>query len=263
MTLPVADEDSIHQVISSALLSARLPPGAPLREVALAAVFGVSRERIRKVLLRLGTERLLELIPNRGAFVAAPGLEQAREIYEARRVLEGGVVGHLASRLGEADARALDQHLRKEEAAAAAGNRPEAIRLSGEFHQLLAQATGSAFIQQALQQLVSRTSMLVALFEPAQSMRCACEEHRAIFSALSAGDGPAAMKAMQQHLALIETRLRPAREVASGDTTDLLRQEWQAWRRRQRPAATRPKPAPTPPRRAAPATSARSPRKPR
>lgn len=236
MPQPAADEESIYQVISGALLSARLTPGAPLRELALAQVFGVSRERIRKVLQRLGTERLLELIPNRGAFVAAPGLEQAREIYEARRVLEGGVVGHLASMLGAADARALAEHLLEEEAAAAAGDRPEAIRLSGEFHQLLARATGSAFVQQTLQQLVSRTAMLVALFEPAQSMRCACEEHRAIFSALTAGDGPAAMKAMQQHLALIETRLRPAREVASGDTTEQLRDAWRAWRRRQRPA---------------------------
>lgn len=239
MTLPAADEEAIHQVISGALLSARLTPGAPLREVALAEVFGVSRERIRKVLQRLGNERLLELIPNRGAFVAAPGLEQAREIYEARRVLEGGVVGHLANLLTAADAKQLETHLRKEEAAVAAADRAEAIRLSGEFHQLLARATGSPFIQQALHQLVSRTSMLVALFEPAQSMRCACEEHRAIFSALVAGDGPQAMKAMQQHLALIETRLRPARDMATGDTAELLRAEWQAWRRRQAPARQR------------------------
>lgn len=220
------EEDAIHAVISDALLSARLPAGAALREVALAEVFGVSRERIRKVLQRLGTERLLDLIPNRGAFVAAPTLEQARAIYEARRILEGGIVGHLAQMLDATATREVRAHLDKEAAAAQAGDRAESIRLSGEFHQLLARATGSDFIMAELQQLVSRTAMLVALFEPARAIRCACEEHTEIAEALFAGDAPAAMKAMHRHLALIETRLRPAREPATGDPVEVLRGLW-------------------------------------
>ena len=223
-----ADEDLIHGVIAGALLSARIAPGAPLREVALAEVFGVSREKVRKVLQRLGTERLLELLPNRGAFAAAPTLAQAREIYDARRILEGGIVGHLAQMLDASTARALEAHLRKEEAAAAGGDRALSIRLSGEFHRLLAQATGNPLVLRELQHLVSRTSMLVALFEPAQSMRCACEEHADIFSALRSGDGARAMKAMHHHLALIETRLRPSREPPQGDAVEVLRADWKA-----------------------------------
>lgn len=225
------DEDDIHAVISGALLSARLPPGAPLRELALAEVFGVSREKVRKVLQRLGTEKLLDLVPNRGAFVATPTLEQAREIYEARRILEGGIVGHLAQMLDAASARELRTHLQREAEAAAAGDRAASIRLSGEFHQLLARATGSAFIERELRHLVSRTSMLVALFEPAQSTRCACEEHAEITAALLAGDAPAAMKAMQRHLALIETRLRPVRGLPAEDPVEVLRAEWKAFRK--------------------------------
>lgn len=225
-----ADEETLYRVISTALLSARIAPGAPLREVAIAEVFGVSRERVRKVLQRLGNERLLELVPNRGAFAAAPTLDQAREIYEARRILEGGICGHLAQALDAPAARTLQAHLRKEQAAADAGDRAESIRLSGEFHLLLAQATGSALIVRDLQHLVSRTSMLVALFEPVRAMRCACEEHGAIFTALQAGDAAASMKAMQQHLALIETRLRPAREPAVADAVSVLREDWAALR---------------------------------
>lgn len=234
---PDRDEDQIHQVISRALLSARLAPGAPLREVALAEVFGVSREKVRKVLQRLGTEKLLELVPNRGAFVAAPTLEQAREIYEARRILEGGIVGHLAQLLDGEAAKELKAHLQQEARAAAAGDRAASIRLSGEFHELLARATGSRFIERELRHLVSRTSMLVALFEPAQSARCACEEHAEIAQALFAGDGAAAMKAMQRHLALIETRLRPARERPAEDPVEVLRAEWQALRKTPRGTA--------------------------
>ena len=56
-------EDAVYDTLSRALLAGALAPGAPLRETALAEVFGVSRERIRKILLRLGTNRLIEMIP--------------------------------------------------------------------------------------------------------------------------------------------------------------------------------------------------------
>lgn len=223
-----ADESTIHRVISDALLSARIAPGAPLREVALAAVFGVSRERIRKVLQRLGNERLLDLLPNRGAFAAAPTLDQAREIYEARRILEGGIAGFLAQTLDPSGAAQLAAHVKKEERAARNGDRAESIRLSGQFHLLLAQATGSALIERELQHLVSRTSMLVALFEPARAMRCACEEHADILAALNAGDCGRAMGAMTRHLALIETRLRPARSTPGDDAVQVVQEAWLA-----------------------------------
>jgi DNA-binding GntR family transcriptional regulator len=244
MPAMAADENTIHRVLSDALLSARIAPGAPLREVALAEVFGVSRERVRKVLQRLGSERLLELIPNRGAFAAAPSLDQAREIYDARRILEGGIVGHLALSMDGATAQELAAHVAAERAAADAGDRATAIRLSGEFHLRLGRATGSALIVRDLQHLVSRTSMLVALFEPARAMRCACDEHADILAALHAGDPGRAMKAMQQHLALIETRLKPVREAAPGDPLAVLRADWAAVQAAAQSAARKKKPSP-------------------
>lgn len=235
-----ADDETLHKVLSDALLSARIAPGAPLREVALAEVFGVSRERVRKALQRLGAERLLELIPKRGAFAAAPTLDQAREVYEARRILEGGIAGHLAQTLDEPTARALAEHISAEQAAVADGDRAASIRLSGEFHLMLARATRNALVQRELLHLVSRTSMLVALFEPARSMRCACDEHAEILGALTAGDSSRAMKVMQQHLALIETRLRPTTELSSADAVDVVRADWAALQAARRPVAKRP-----------------------
>lgn len=204
-----ATEDLIYDTIAKALLAGRLAPGAQLVEVRLAEIFGVSRERIRKVLHRLGHARLLELIPNRGAFVASPTLDQAREIYEARRIVEGGIVGRLAGRLTAAQATALRAHAKLEEAALKRGDRALSIRLSGEFHTLLAACVASPFVLRQLQELVSRTSMLVAFFEPAASSECACEEHEEILAALLKADPARAMKAMHTHLSLIETRLTP------------------------------------------------------
>ena len=222
------DEEAIYNTMSGALLAGRLAPGTPLRETALADVFCVSRERIRKILLRLGTNRLIDQVPNRGAFVAAPSLEQARDIYEARRILEGGIVAHLAPGLGPRDMERLQSHLERESVALTRGDRALSVRLSAEFHMILAGATGNAFIVQQLQELVSRTSMLVAVFEAARSTQCSCEEHHDIIAALRNGDAAAAARAMRVHLSLIETRLRPAAIAPSRDAVETLRELWAA-----------------------------------
>lgn len=221
-------EDAIYDTLSRALLAGRLAPGTPLRESALAEVFGISRERLRKILLRLGTNRLIELVPNRGAFVAAPSLEQARDIYDARRILEGGIVGYLAPALAEAASVRLHAHMECEADALAREDRAESVRLSAEFHMILAEATGNHFIVQQMQELVSRTSMLVAVYESVNATQCSCEEHRDIFSSLIRGDGAGASRAMRAHLSLIETRLRPGTAAPSGDTVATLRSLWAA-----------------------------------
>jgi DNA-binding GntR family transcriptional regulator len=239
------DEERIYRVLARTLLGGRLAPGAQLVEMRLAAIFGVSRERIRKVLQRLGNERLLDLIPNRGAFVASPSVAQAREIYEARRVVEGGIVARLASRLSAAQAAALAAHAAKERAALARGDRALSIRLSGEFHVLLAECTGSPFVVREMQELVSRTSMLVAIFESPAASSCACEEHEEILVALSEGNVARAVKAMHAHLSLIETRLTPrAAGLMAEDAEALLRKCWAE----ERKPASRPLRKATPPR---------------
>lgn len=229
-----AEEDAIHRTLKQALLAGRLAPGSQLVETRLAKIFGVSRERVRKVLHRLGHERLITVIRNRGCFVSDPTLTEAREIYEARRIVEGGIAARLAGRLSEDQLWALERHGKREHAAMHAGDRAASIRLSGEFHMLLAGFCDSAFIERELQELVSRTSMLVAFFEPAASSECACEEHEDIVQAIRKGDAGRALKAMHTHLSLIETRLKPrAAPPAAADPEAELAREW----KRQRPPA--------------------------
>lgn len=219
-------EDAVYDTFSRALLAGTLAPGAPLRETALAEVFGISRERVRKILQRLGTNRLIEMIPNRGAFVAAPSLEQARAIYDARRIVEGGIVAHLAHGAGPGALQSLQEHMSREQDALAEADRATSVRLSAQFHMLLAEATGNIFIVQQMQELVSRTSMLVAMYEAPHAAQCACEEHRDIFSSLLRGDGAGAERAMRSHLSLVETRLRPGAAMPSQDAVETLRALW-------------------------------------
>ena len=233
-----ATEELIHQTLAKTLLAGRLAPGTQLVETRLAEIFGVTRERVRKVLHRLGHERLLDVVPNRGAFVASPTLDQAREIYEARRIVEGGIVGRLAGRLSAAQMAALRAHSAREKQAVRQGDRAVSIRLSGEFHSLLAECAASPLVLRQLQELVSRTSMLVAFFEPAASSECACEEHEAILGALAQGDAGRAIKSMHTHLSLIETRLTPraATPLPLAAPEEELKRAWAAAQRGQHSA---------------------------
>jgi DNA-binding GntR family transcriptional regulator len=222
-------DDLIYLALSKALLAGQLPPGAQLVETRVASLFGVSRERVRKVLHRLGHERLIDVIPQRGAFVSAPTLSQAREVYEARRIVEGGVAARLAGRLAPGQIGQLREHGEREALALKAGDRGLSIELSRQFHLLLGEFCGNAFVIRELQELVSRTSMLEAFFEPETASQCGCDEHHEIVDALEQGDGTLAIKMMHIHLSLIETRLRPEPPgTRSYDVDVVLAQAWEA-----------------------------------
>jgi DNA-binding GntR family transcriptional regulator len=222
----VMEEERVHAVLARALIAGRVPGGTKLGEHRLAELFGVSRERMRKVLQRLGHERLVTIERNRGAFAMAPDLGEARTVYEARRILEAGIVAHLVDTLDEAGRERLAAHLAAEEAARDAGDRYSSVRLSAEFHTILGALTGNPMIVRPLQELVARTTMLVAYFEAESAVACGCEEHRAIVRALASRERSKAVRAMTTHLSLVETRLRPrVCEAVAAPLEEVLRRE--------------------------------------
>lgn len=207
--MPPTDEAAIHAILSRVILSGRLPGRTKLGEVRLAELFGVSRERIRKVLHRLGHERLIDVVKNRGAFTVAPDLTEIRTVFEARRILEGGIVAHLADSLTDAGLVRLRDHVEREAEALRSGDRATWLELSAEFHFLLAELTENRIIVQQARELVGRTTMLATFFESSSGSQCGCDEHRAVFRALAAGERGRAVRAMSGHLAQVETRLKP------------------------------------------------------
>src|SRR6202451_1675871 len=126
-------DDSVHAAISRALFEGRLTRGAKLPEHRLASIFGVSRERIRKVLHRLVAERRLEAIPQRGVFVPSPTVEEIGGFDRATRVLEGGVIAELPRRFSISILDTVQSHLEEERSAVERGDRAASVRLSGEF----------------------------------------------------------------------------------------------------------------------------------
>lgn len=205
-----AAERQIFDTIAEAIAGRRLPPGTKLTEEKLASTFGVSRARIRRVLLLLSQERIVTLKPNRGAYVAKPTPQEAREVFAARRLIEDDMAARFAAMppaARAAAARRLAAHVERERAAAAAGDRSASIRLSGEFHQLVGELAGNAVLAELLEPLIARSSLAIAAYQPPGRDDCAPDEHAAIITALQDGDAPLARRLMAEHLEEVEQKL--------------------------------------------------------
>lgn len=199
----------IHARVVEAILDQRLLPGTRLAEDRLGQAFGVSRTRIRQVLIRLASEQLVTLAPHRGATVATPGVQEAREVFEARQLVEPPLLRRFIERADAAALEALGALLAQEEAARAAGQQRRAVRLSGEFHLRIAEGSGQRTLARMLRELVSRTSLVLMAYgrSAPESPACGCAEHRALLAAIRLRDPQAATELMARHLQHLEAQL--------------------------------------------------------
>lgn len=223
------DDTDVHAILTRVLAPGIVEPGTKLGERQLAELFGISRDRMRRILHRLGHERKLELVPNRGARTIDPGLADARVVYGARRVLEGGIALSVTEGLTRRELDFLgDQHERERDAIAR-DDRGTALKLGGALHMRLAELTGNALVVGMLRSMVDRTSTLLSFFGPHDGPACSCREHGTIIAALRTRDPLEVRDAMCSHLSLVETRLhmRPSCEAVDIETligSELARQ---------------------------------------
>jgi DNA-binding GntR family transcriptional regulator len=217
-TAPPLTDSEMYERVVSAILDHRLPPGTRLGEDKLAGAFGVSRTRIRPVLVRLANEQVVTLIPNRGATVAQPTEQEAREVFEVRRLIEPTLVELFIAKANEADMRQLKRCIDDEEAARLAGDRHRAIRLSGDFHLQIAERAGHQTLGRILRELTSRTSLILMTYSTArtdsrknssdETAACRCREHRVLLDAIRLRDAREAARHMREHLTRLESQLQ-------------------------------------------------------
>jgi DNA-binding GntR family transcriptional regulator len=110
----LSSTEAIVSAVTRAIVEHRLLPGAKLVEQKLGDRFGVSRTVVRQALFRLSELKLVRLQPARGAFVAAPSVREAQEVFAVRRMVESQMLRELTSRIRSADIKALKAHLKAE-----------------------------------------------------------------------------------------------------------------------------------------------------
>jgi DNA-binding GntR family transcriptional regulator len=217
---PQTRTEKVQNKLRQAILEQRLKPGTRLPEDAIGEGFGTSRTIAREALGRLAMEGLVDLIPNRGAFVANPSLDEGRDIFLVRKGLERLVMLQLAAQMTPDLARLL-QEMTEAEAKMVASSEAEAIRLSGEFHLRLAELTGSALLARYVRELVSRCSLVLAMYGRPHSAECGADEHRQMIAALADGDGPRAADLMDSHLDAVAGRALIG-QSPTGDVRSIL-----------------------------------------
>lgn len=210
-------QDPIYDKMVAAIFERRLPPGTKLGEDKLAGIFGVSRARIRQSLARLAFDQVIELIPQRGAFVASPSPQQARDVFEARRLIEPALVARLIKDLQPAQLAQLQAHVQQEMAAHACHDQHAVVRLSGEFHALLGDLAGNTALANSLRQMCAQTVLIIALYDSPTRQACRVDEHQLLLAAIAAKDTERACALMLEHLCHIEAGLVLYKEVQAVD----------------------------------------------
>ena len=204
-----ATVEEISDKILGAIWEHRLPPATKLVEEKLAGVFGVSRTKIRLALARLSHDGILTTEPNRGTFVSSPTVEQARQVFVARRLLEPALMRTLCdSGLRREQLARLRRNIALEAEARSRNDRHATIRLSGEFHVLLADTASNAYVGKYMHELCSLTCLVIALYDAPGTPACPHHEHAAIVDALEARAADRACALMVEHLDHVENTLR-------------------------------------------------------
>ena len=202
-----ADVAAVHERIWTAIIDHSLPPETRLVEKRLCEIFGLGRTRLRQVLQRLAHERVVTLMPNRGAAVSKPSVREAHEVFAARQVLEAGTVARFIEAATRADCKRLHQHVTREQAAWRQGDRRASLKYSGEFHLIIAEVGGNRILMDMLRDLVSRSSLIIAVYQAPGAPCCPPDEHRELARALERRPSRA-VGLMVRHLERVRADLR-------------------------------------------------------
>ncbi|MEE4681872.1 GntR family transcriptional regulator [Pseudomonas alliivorans] len=210
-------DDIVYAHIFDAILEQRLAPSTRLSEEALGEIFGVSRTIIRRALSRLGHEGVVLLRPNRGAVVASPSVEEARQVFFARRMVEKAITELAVEHATATQLARLRQMVSDERDSFARGDRGAGIRLSGEFHLQLAVAARNAPLISFQRSLVSQTSLIIAQYETGNRTHCSYDEHNQLIDAIEARDAALAVELMMHHMDHIDSKLNLDEDASSDD----------------------------------------------
>jgi DNA-binding GntR family transcriptional regulator len=209
----ISETGRIHAEIFDAMMDGRLKPGAKLTESSLCAIFQCSRAVVRTALAQLARDRLVVLLPHRGAFVWLPSRKETRDVFEARRALEGVLIDLLLAQPKLAQRLApLRKMVEREQRAYETGDRVSWLRLSHAFHVRLAQLTGNDVLVEMTHLLCARSTLIIACYDVPGAPSCSYGEHESILDLLANGDRTGVRAAMEHHLQSCEHRLRHAEE---------------------------------------------------
>jgi DNA-binding GntR family transcriptional regulator len=206
--------------IIEAVMAQKLAPGARLGEQQLAMLFDCSRTIVREALNQLAARGIVTVSSRRGWYVIEPSLSEAREAFEARRVIEMGLI-RCTSSISKAALKQLKSHLAKEKAAVRGGDVGLRSFLLGDFHVCLAECLGNSLLAETLRDFTARTTLIAMLYQSSHDAAHSCAEHVEIVRALEQREWALAEQLMLHHIGNVQSALKL--EATNGDPLAELR----------------------------------------
>jgi DNA-binding GntR family transcriptional regulator len=216
-SLNSTQDGRLYNEILDAILDHRLSPGVKLKEDELASIFSVSRTVVRRALLRLSHDRIVDIQPNRGATIIRPDVQKAREILGVRRLIERELVREATLSATKQLLDELRQCVDDERDQVRRQHVGSGLRLSGDFHIRLSMLSNNSTLQSYLKELVPQTSLIIAMYQTPHHTLCSHQEHFDIIDVIASGDAKAAQAQMDNHLQHIEDKLDLGNERSPGD----------------------------------------------
>ena len=192
--------EEAYRYLKTVIVSADLPAGSAINEIAIAGKLGISRTPLREAVRRLEQEGLVVRFPNRGVFVRQLAMQEILEIWQIREWLEPPACQVAAGRIDRSALERLQRALvGVGEAETGFDSYETHHRIDLELHAMIVEATGNTTLKALLDGLTDRIRHIRIVHSPAR-LRASVEEHLEIIVALLAGDGTLAGEAMRKHL---------------------------------------------------------------
>jgi DNA-binding GntR family transcriptional regulator len=189
------------QRIREMIRKGTLKKGDRILEEPMCFAMGVSRTPLREALRILSSEGLIQLIPNKGAYVAQPSLADIEEMFHVMSILEGACARSCAEKMTPAGLRRLDTLFRKLEEHCRAEDREKYMAVNHCFHSLVQELAGNKVLSEVINGL--RQKILLyryrQIYQPGR-LRDSMQEHRDLQNALRTRNPEAAEKFMKEHL---------------------------------------------------------------
>jgi DNA-binding GntR family transcriptional regulator len=207
-------KDRVYNHLRDGIIDGSYEVGVALREVEIASRLGVSKTPVREAFVRLEKDRLVELIPYRGAVVAGYSAADLEEISQIRQLVEGACAGSAALHGTERDIADLERNVQQSRDALAKGRVDQVAKLFDAFDQLIYRLSRNKWLAELVENLEGHQRRIgrLTVAIPGRLER-SVDEHQRILEAIRAGDERRAERHMRNHVAsVMADRLKSFKE---------------------------------------------------
>jgi len=197
----------LHRYLRAAIIRGELAPGQAISEVEMSKKFSMSRQPVREAFIKLGEERLIEVLPQRGTYVRKISVKEVLEARHLREIIEVSIVREVTQKHDAA----LIKNLRdiiEQQKRVSLGDSHAFLLLDEEMHKALGMFAGREYVWRINEMIKAQLNRVRYLsFDFATPTPILIQEHSAIIDAIESGNPDLAAQRMENHVRAIITSL--------------------------------------------------------